>query len=104
MCLSVTLLTVPTPTECVFCRPEGAFLFRAEAHALIICRLKAYFHRFDESLSLWSNAVDLDSLEHALMEVITFLLGPVSGDWVACSAASVSSSPRLPTPRTSTWI
>lgn len=53
MCLSVTLLTVPTPTE-----------------------LKAYFHRFDESLSLWSNAVDLDSLEHALMEVITFLLGP----------------------------
>ncbi|TFY60274.1 hypothetical protein EVG20_g7478 [Dentipellis fragilis] len=52
MCLSITMLTVPTPTE-----------------------LKIYFAPFDDILNRWVYSEDLDTIEHTLNEICTFLLG-----------------------------
>ncbi|TFY78101.1 hypothetical protein EWM64_g5912 [Hericium alpestre] len=52
MVLSITMLTVPSPTE-----------------------LKAYFAPFDDILNRWVYAEDLDTIEHTLNEIVTFLLG-----------------------------
>ncbi|ETW84515.1 hypothetical protein HETIRDRAFT_312004 [Heterobasidion irregulare TC 32-1] len=53
MCLSLTLVTVPPPTE-----------------------LKSYFTSFDEMVKMWSFAEDLDSFEHATMELLNLTVGP----------------------------
>jgi hypothetical protein len=39
-------------------------------------RLEAYFHTCDELLHMWAHAEDLDTLEFALMQVITYIAGP----------------------------
>ncbi|THH20289.1 hypothetical protein EW146_g1042 [Bondarzewia mesenterica] len=52
MCLSLTLVTVPPPTE-----------------------LKSYFTSFDEMVEMWSFAEDLDSFEHAAMEFLNLTVG-----------------------------
>lgn len=53
MVLSLTLLSVPSPTE-----------------------LEAYFHTCDELLHMWAHAEDLDTLEFTLMQVIAYICGP----------------------------
>ncbi|KAI9513248.1 alpha/beta-hydrolase [Russula earlei] len=53
MVLSLTMLSVPSPTE-----------------------LEAYFHTCDELLHMWAHAEDLDTLEFALMQVIAYIAGP----------------------------
>ncbi|KAI0005158.1 alpha/beta-hydrolase [Russula compacta] len=58
MVLSLTMLSVPSPTE-----------------------LEAYFHTCDELLHMWAHAEDLDTLEFTLMQIITYIAGPdVSAD------------------------
>ncbi|KAH9965771.1 alpha/beta-hydrolase [Russula dissimulans] len=52
MVLSLTMLSVPSPTE-----------------------LEAYFHTCDELLHMWAHAEDLDTLEFALMQVIAYIAG-----------------------------
>ncbi|KII96006.1 hypothetical protein PLICRDRAFT_694103 [Plicaturopsis crispa FD-325 SS-3] len=56
LCLSLTLCSVPPPTE-----------------------LNTVQHGYDESLQSWSYAEDLDSLEHAAMESARRMVGP--GDY-----------------------
>ncbi|KAH9002261.1 alpha/beta-hydrolase [Lactarius hatsudake] len=53
MVLSLTMLSVPSPTE-----------------------LEAYFHTCDELLHMWAHAEDLDTLEFALMQVTAYITGP----------------------------
>ncbi|KAI0303936.1 alpha/beta-hydrolase [Russula brevipes] len=53
MVLSLTMLSVPSPTE-----------------------LEAYFHTCDELLHMWAHAEDLDTLEFTLMQVISYIAGP----------------------------
>ncbi|KAI9467164.1 alpha/beta-hydrolase [Lactarius psammicola] len=53
MVLSLTMLSVPSPTE-----------------------LEAYFHTCDELLHMWAHAEDLDTLEFTLMQVIAYITGP----------------------------
>jgi hypothetical protein len=40
-------------------------------------RLEAYFHTCDELLHMWSHAEDLDTLEFTLMQIVTYIAGPV---------------------------
>ncbi|KAI0276318.1 alpha/beta-hydrolase [Russula aff. rugulosa BPL654] len=51
--LSLTMLSVPSPTE-----------------------LEAYFHTCDELLHMWAHAEDLDTLEFTLMQIVTYIAGP----------------------------
>ncbi|KAN0126704.1 Alpha/Beta hydrolase fold [Russula decolorans] len=53
MVLSLTMLSVPSPTE-----------------------LEAYFHTCDELLHMWAHAEDLDTLEFTLMQIVTYIAGP----------------------------
>ncbi|KAI0254856.1 alpha/beta-hydrolase [Lactifluus subvellereus] len=53
MVLSLTMLSVPSPTE-----------------------LEIYFHTCDELLHMWAHAEDLDTLEFTLMQVISHIAGP----------------------------
>lgn len=36
-----------------------------------------YFHTCDELLHMWAHAEDLDTLEFALMQVTSYIAGPV---------------------------
>ncbi|KAH9977632.1 alpha/beta-hydrolase [Lactifluus volemus] len=53
MVLSLTMISVPSPTE-----------------------LEVYFHTCDELLHMWAHAEDLDTLEFTLMQVISYIVGP----------------------------
>ncbi|KAI0068617.1 alpha/beta-hydrolase [Artomyces pyxidatus] len=53
MCLSLTMLSVPSPTE-----------------------LEAFFHTCDELLHMWAHAEDIDTLEFTLMQVVAYIVGP----------------------------
>ena len=50
-------------------------------------RLEAYFHTCDELLHMWAHAEDLDTLEFTLMQIVTYIAGPVSipTNFMACS-------------------
>ena len=50
-------------------------------------RLEAYFHTCDELLYMWAHAEDLNTLEFTLMQVVSYIAGPVciSTDFVTCS-------------------
>jgi hypothetical protein len=84
MVLSLTMLSVPSPTECVSLRlsrlscslrnlcPLTNFFF-----FFVFRRLEAYFHTCDELLHMWAHAEDLDTLEFALMQVTAYIAGPV---------------------------
>lgn len=58
------------------------------AHALH--RLEAFFHTYDELLHMWAHADDLDTLEFALMQIVSYIVGPVRS---AAFVARVWSSP-----------
>jgi hypothetical protein len=76
------MLSVPSPTEYVplsdsdvaplyaTCLSYVLFLF-------LFYRLEVYFHTCDELLHMWAHAEDLDTLEFALMQVISYIAGPV---------------------------
>ncbi|KAI0268106.1 alpha/beta-hydrolase [Gloeopeniophorella convolvens] len=53
MVLSLTMLSVPSPTE-----------------------LEVYYHTCDELLHMWAHAEDLDTLEFTLMQVLAYIAGP----------------------------
>lgn len=86
MVLSLTMLSVPSPTECVLM--SGGMLL---SHTLKSPnRLEAYFHTCDELLHMWAHAEDLDTLEFTLMQVITYIAGPVRipAVFATCSCCS----------------
>ncbi|KAI0321952.1 alpha/beta-hydrolase [Amylostereum chailletii] len=53
LCLSLTMLSVPSPTE-----------------------LEVFFHTCDELLHMWAHAGDLDTLEFCLMQCVLYIVGP----------------------------
>ena len=84
--LSLTMLSVPSPTECVFNVRSPSVVVSDFG---INTRLEAYFHTCDELLHMWAHAEDLDTLEFALMQVVTYIAGPVciATNFTPCSSA-----------------
>lgn len=79
------MLSVPSPTECVF---DVRSPFPASLSLILkSTRLEAYFHTCDELLHMWAHAEDLDTLEFALMQVVSYIAGPVCipTDFIRCS-------------------
>lgn len=44
---------------------------------LVFYRLEVYFHTCDEILHMWAHAEDLTTLEFSLMQVTSYITGPV---------------------------
>jgi hypothetical protein len=74
------MLSVPSPTEYVpftGLRRRTALRNVAFLSFFFFHRLEVYFHTCDELLHIWAHAEDLDTLEFALMQVISYIAGPV---------------------------
>jgi hypothetical protein len=73
------MLSVPSPTEYVPLSDSDVALLYATwpSYLNFFYRLEVYFHTCDELLHMWAHAEDLDTLEFALMQVISYIAGPV---------------------------
>ena len=74
MCLTLTLVNVPPPTECVI-RPSPFAFF---ASSLTVCssiRLKDVFETYGEMLNMWCYPTDIEEFEHACLMLLEFALG-----------------------------
>jgi hypothetical protein len=94
MVLSLTMISVPSPTEYVL-QSLGATW---PSHVEIYFRLEVYFHTCDELLHMWAHAEDLDTLEFTLMQVISYIVGPVRvtpSSWRPCVADDEMASLRI---------
>lgn len=72
MCLSLTLVNVPPPTEWVIITKQSSYILHD------IHRLRSTFNAFDGILKDWCYTTDLDAFFHVGKESVHFIAGPVS--------------------------